>query len=202
MLSVPSAKLSSDSSVTARDAANLAVLNGITQQRQASNYAFIAINLFIISVDFALSIYCVQAPVGSVVRFYGLIVSAAFGTAALPLAIYWLRELREFQLLQETMFQSLMDEERIYSDRGTLSRFWDRVGDLPGRDSAVFSVKIAKLLPLLFVSLQIVPLYANLIFWMDHHRFEGLPAAARAVEPDSARNTSGLPPTMPAPRSR
>lgn len=181
------------------DAESLAILNGIARQRALSTYFFIAINVAMAAVNFALLTYCLSDTASLGQRYFGIAIGTSFAFVSIPMSLYWLRELREFKDIEETMFQALMDRERIYSDRGTLSRYWDRIGDRPYRTSAVFYIRHARMLPTLFMCLQIVPVYAFLTLSLYGDRI----SAIGSLHPASVRVPSEAPEqSMPAVRSK
>lgn len=151
-------------------AEGLAILNSIARQRATSTYFFIAINVAMAAVNFSLVSYCLSDAASLSQKYFGFAIAASFAFVGLPLGLYWARELRELSDIEQTMYQALMDQERIYSDRGTLSRYWDRIGDRPGRTSAVFDIRHARMLPMLFMCLQIVPLYVILALSLYSNR--------------------------------
>lgn len=187
-----------------REAEALAILNEISRQRAQSNYFFITINVVITTANFALLAFALSQPGTVLLQYFGIVIAFSFAVIGLPLAVYWVRELREFQETEETMFQALMDSERIYSDTGTLSRYWDRIGDRPKRTSAVFSNKFARVLPILFAALHVVPVYVILFFAMFPDRFFVAPFpshAARAPVTSKLLSASRALNTRPATRN-
>lgn len=154
------------------DQRSVAMLDRLQWQRAVSNYFFIAVN-FAIAFGNTLLVRAARDEIRTPLQLalFGAM-PGAICICAVFVCLYWLNEQREHLIRDEVRFRALMDKERIYTDRGQLSKEWDRIGDYPFRRTPVFFVKSGRALPVMFACLHLVPIY--LLIWQYFTRFGSL----------------------------
>ena len=114
-------------------------------QRLISNYFFITINLIIILIGY------LSTPV----IFENFIIFLFISLIGIFLCIYWSQELREFYILNEVRFRTLMKMESVLIEHGALNMEWESLGEFKFRRSPIFFISLARYLPFAFILIHV-----------------------------------------------
>lgn len=121
------------------------LLRQTSYQRSISNYFFITINLTIILIGY------LSTPE----IFENFIIFLFLSLIGILLCIYWSQELREFYILNEVRFRTLMEIEGKFVEHGALNVEWERLGNFKFRRTPIFYISLARYLPFVFIFVHV-----------------------------------------------